>query len=346
MIPVQNIYFMLSYAFKILKEDCYKKVDVEECASATELCSAILERAITLQLKRGLERGYVQQTEMLNVPKGKIEVSQSIREMTHMKKQIVCTHDEFVTDTYMNRILKSTVNLLLCSNISTDRKKKLRKLMKYFVDVELLDVHRINWHLQFNRNNQTYRMLINVCYLIIHGLLQTASEGIMQLMDYEKTEAFCRLYERFVYEYFKQEFPMLSVTKPLIGWQVDDGYVSLLPTMKMDMVLSNGERYLIVDTKAYKQMLQWNYDKATVYSHNLYQIFSYVKNMEYGFRNDPHEVSGMLLYAKTATEDTIKETYHMSGNRISVNTLNLNCHHTEIAKQLKDIVYEHFGSVS
>lgn len=343
MIPVQNIYFMLSYAFKILKEERYKKVEAEECSSAIELCAAILERGISLQLKRGMERGYVQRTETLRVPRGKIEVSQSIREMTHIKKQIICTYDEFATDTYMNRILKSTVNLLLHSDISVDRKKKLRKLMKHFSDVELLDIRRINWHLQYNRNNQTYRMLINVCYLIVHGLLQTENDGTMQLMDFEKTEAFCRLYERFVYEYFRQEFPMLSVTKPHIGWQVDDGYVSLLPTMKTDMVLSDGERHLIIDTKAYKRILQWNFDKGTIHSNNLYQIFTYVKNYE--LDTESCEVSGMLLYARTVTEEPIKETYRMSGNKISVCTLDLGCHHTEIAKQLNEIARSHFALV-
>lgn len=341
MIPVQNIYFMLCYAFKILQEERYKKVDVEECAGAAELCAAILERAISLQLKRGMERGYVQRTETLRVPRGKIEVSQSIREMTPIKKQIICTYDEYAANTYMNRILKSTVNLLLCSDINVSRKKKLRKLMKLFSDVELLDVRSINWHLQYNRNNQTYRMLINVCYLIVHSLLQTENDGAMQLMDFEQTEAFFRLYERFVYEYFKQEFPMLSVTKPHIGWKTDDGYVSLLPTMKTDMVLSDGERHLIIDTKAYKRILQWNYNKATIHSGNLYQMFTYVKNYE--FATDANVVSGMLLYARTAIEEPIKETYRMSGNKISVCTLDLGCHHTEIARQLNEIPRSHFA---
>lgn len=341
MIPVQNIYFMLTYAFKILQENSYKKVEAEACTSAVELCAAILEKGISLQVKRGMERGYVQRTETVKVPKGKIEVSQSIREMTHIKKQIICTYDEFSTDTYMNRILKSTVNLLLHSDISVDRKKKLRKLMKHFSNIELLDIRRINWHVQYNRNNQTYRMLINVCYLIVHGLLQTENDGTMQLMDFEQTEAFCRLYERFVYEYFRQEFPKLSVTKPYIGWKVDDGYVSLLPTMKTDMVLSDGERYLIIDTKAYERILQWNYNKATIHSGNLYQIFTYVKNYE--FSTDANVVSGMLLYARTATEEPVNETYHMGGNKISVCTLDLGCHHTEIARQLNEIANTHFA---
>lgn len=83
--------------------------------------------------------------------------------------------------------------------------------------------------------------------------------------------------------------------------------------------------------------------KATIYSHNLYQIFTYVKNKEYALRNTSYAVSGMLLYAKTTTEEPIKQTYQMCGNHISVGTLDLNCHHSEIATQLNEIVYEHLG---
>lgn len=345
MIPVQNIYFMLSYAFQILKEERYQKVAAEECDSATELCAAILERGIASQVKRGMERGYVQRTEALTVPRGKIEVSQSIREMSHVKKQIVCSYDEFAADTYMNRIIKSTVFLLLRSDISLDRKKKLRKLMKLFLDVELLDVRRINWRLHYNQNNQTYRMLMSVCYLIVNGLLQTEKKGTLPLMGFELSMPFHQLYERFVYEYFRQEFPMISISKPHIKWQVDNDIVSLLPKMKTDIVLSYGEKILIIDTKAYGRLLQSQYGAETIHSQNLYQIFTYVKNKEYELRDILHEVSGMLLYAKTDEGITLENDYLMSGNLIAVRTLDLNCSPTEIAEQLNHIVKVHFGIV-
>ena len=55
-----------------------------------------------------------------------------------------------------------------------------------------------------------------------------------------------------------------------------------------------------------------------------------------------HAVSGMLLYAKTDEELQPDNSYQMSGNKISVRTLDLNQEFPEIAKQLDDIVAEHF----
>ena len=50
----------------------------------------------------------------------------------------------------------------------------------------------------------------------------------------------------------------------------------------------------------------------------------------------------MLLYAKTDEEILPNNEYRMSGNKISVKTLDLNCDFSEIAVQLNKIVDSHF----
>ena len=57
----------------------------------------------------------------------------------------------------------------------------------------------------------------------------------------------------------------------------------------------------------------------------------------------PHEVSGMLLYARTDEVVQPNNSYQMSGNIISVRTLDLNCEFSEIAMQLDKIVIERFN---
>ena len=71
----------------------------------------------------------------------------------------------------------------------------------------------------------------------------------------------------------------------------------------------------------------------------MYQIFTYVKNLDV---SNTGNVSGMLLYAKTDEEILPNNEYRMSGNKISVKTLDLNCDFSEIALQLNKIVDSHF----
>jgi len=53
--------------------------------------------------------------------------------------------------------------------------------------------------------------------------------------------------------------------------------------------------------------------------------------------------SGMLLYAKTNAHVQPDQEYRMSGNTISVETLDLNCEFAEVSAQLKEIVNEYYG---
>lgn len=97
-------------------------------------------------------------------------------------------------------------------------------------------------------------------------------------------------------------------------------------------------KVLIIDAKFYSQITQTHFDRATVNSNNLYQIFTYVKNKQAQLGESADRVSGMLLYAKTDEQIFPDNTYSMSGNKISVKTLDLNCRFNEIREQLDRIV--------
>lgn len=344
MIPVQNVYYMLSYAFRVLNEQGYKNIAIEQFNNVAELCTAILIKGISVQLKRGLGREYIPEMDALSAIRGKIDISESLKTRTMLKRQMVCVYDDFSVNSYMNQVIKTTVELLLRSDISKVRKKELRKLFVFFSDVELLDVHNINWRFQYNRNNQTYQMLISICYLIVKGLLQTNSDGTKKLMDFVDEQRMSRLYEKFILEYFRREHPEIMANASQIPWQLDDDTNAMLPVMQTDIMLTKDEKTLIIDAKYYSHTMQTQYDVNTLHSGNLYQIFTYVKNKESQLSSQPHEVSGMLLYAKTDEATLPNNTYRMSGNRISVQTLNLDCTFEQIAAQLDAIAFDYFGA--
>ncbi|MBS5038818.1 MAG: 5-methylcytosine-specific restriction endonuclease system specificity protein McrC [Fusobacterium sp.] len=342
MIKIQNIYYMLTYAFQILKEQGYANCATEEFENTADLLSAILVKGVTVQIKRGLNRTYVEKTESLSCLRGKINVTESIRQQTIIKQQLVCTYDEFSPDPYMNCILKTTMELLLRYDIPKIRKKELRNLLLYFKDIKTLDIYNINWKFRFHRNNQSYQMLMSVCHLILKGLLQTTADGSVKLMHFLDEQRMCRLYEKFILEYYKKEHPEIKASASQISWQLDDEFSSMLPIMQTDIMLSKENTTLIIDAKYYTHTTQTQYSSNTLHSGNLYQIFTYVKNKDAEYGEVPHTVSGMLLYAKTDEVIQPNQIYHMSGNKISVRTLDLNQPFKEIANQLDNIVKEHF----
>ena len=315
-----------------------KAIKMSQQKNTAELLSAILCRGVSVQIKRGLCRQYITNEEPLGSPRGKIEIGESIKTQAIRKKQLVCAYDEFSVDAYTNRIIKTTMELLLRASISKTRKKELRKLLIFFDGVSVLDIHSINWDIQYDRNNQTYRMIIEVCHLVIKGLLQTSADGSTRIMDYVDDQTMAKLYEKFILGYFQREHPDIKAYSPQIAWQVTDGYRTLLPTMQSDIVISNKKtkKTLIIDAKYYSHNMQMKapYMTQTLHSGNLYQIFTYVKN----WNAAPDEtISGMLLYARTDDAIQPDNDYQMSGNQISVKTLDLNCEFAVIAAQLDAI---------
>lgn len=330
---VRNIYYMLAYAFQVLHEKGYRDVASEEFENGLELLAAILCRGVSIQIKRGLTRQYLAQGKALSTPRGKIEINDSIR-----KKQLICVCDEFSVDAYPNRIIKTTLSVLLQSNLSRLRKKELRRLLAFFDGVTPLDIHTINWNVPYNRNNQTCRMILAVCQMLLKGMLQTESAGAIRMMEYLDDQSMAKLYEKFILGYYQREHPALKAYAPQIKWAVTDGHEAQLPAMQTDIVLFSGEtgKTLIIDAKYYAHNMQMKapYMTRTVHSNNLYQIFAYVKNWPAA----PDEsVAGMPLYAGTDNEVQPDNDYRISENTISVKTLNLDCDFTDVAKNLDAI---------
>ncbi len=336
---------MLSYAFTVLNQGEYEDIAVEEFENIHDLFAAILSKGIGRQLKQGLYREYLNRKEDITVVRGKIDIPGTIKNQLARKRVVTCEYDELSENNIMNQIIKTAVMLLIgCKRVKQEYKDDLKKEMLFFSNIDTLDPSAIRWSsIRFQRNNGTYRMLIGLCQLIIEGMLLTTDSGEYRLMSFINERQMERLYEKFILEYYAKECPQIKAVASQIPWALDDGMSKMLPVMQSDITLSKGSNVLIIDAKFYAHTTQERFGLHTIHSNNLYQIFTYVKNRDKEFGDKPHNVSGMLLYA--ATDEAIQpdSVYRMSGNKISVKTLDLNREFGEIAGQLKEIVEEHFG---
>jgi len=336
---IKNIYYMLSYAFTTLNQSNYEDIERESFDNAQNLFAAILAKGIGQQLKQGLYREYLNKKEDMAVMRGKIDMPGTVKNKIARKQILTCEFDELSENNLLNQILKTTVMLLIRhANVDVEYKSDLKKKMLFFSEVDIIDPGTIKWSsIRFQRNNQTYRMLISLCQFIIEGMLLTTENGDYKMASFVDEQRMCRLYEKFILEYYNKEYPMIDAKASQIPWVLDDGIGTRLPIMQSDITLSYGNKVLIIDAKYYTHTTQTQYDAHTLHSHNLYQIFTYVKNRDADFKDAEHEVSGMLLYARTDEEIQPDNTYMMSGNKISVKTLDLNREFSEIAKQLNEI---------
>lgn len=167
-ILIQNIFHMLCYAFKVLRQRNYQDVGTEDFAHVQDMLAAILSRAISQQVKQGLYRSYTSIEEQTKTLHGKINLYQTKMLQEPKIRQFDCTHDEFFPDNELNQILKAA-SLLALRHPEVDQKQKdaLRKVLPFFSSISDIDLNVVNWgRLQYHRNNRTYEMLMNICYLL------------------------------------------------------------------------------------------------------------------------------------------------------------------------------------
>ncbi|MFT5872278.1 MAG: 5-methylcytosine-specific restriction enzyme subunit McrC [Clostridium sp.] len=334
-IPIKNIYYMLSYAFGVLRQDGFAQLSSEDFENIYELLCEILINGIREQLKRGIYKEYNLIEEEIPVLRGKISITDSIKLKAVSSTKLHCIYDEFSSNNILNQILKTTcLALVRNSNVNSKQKKKLKNLMMYFEEVSEVSIKTVEWKkLNYHRNNLTYKMLINICYLIWEGLIVNEQNGKYKFMDFIKDKQMAKLYEKFIYEFYKKECPGVSVNyQQKISWKTDDGYIDLLPGMSTDISLTKNNHRIIIDTKFYPQAMQKNYlsENKTFISSNLYQIFAYVKNSAFN-----GEVSGMLLYP--TVDYDLNHVYKLSGNNVFIKTVDLNKNFKDISKILRDI---------
>lgn len=94
----------------------------------------------------------------------------------------------------------------------------MKRLMLFFSDVEAVDILTIDWTtMRFDRNCKTYRMLLYVCYFILDGMLMTTERGTYKMKEFSD-EHMCRLYEKFVLEYYRKHYPELKAKATQIDW--------------------------------------------------------------------------------------------------------------------------------
>ena len=144
-ILIRNIYYMLAYAFQELKQNNYAEIEGEAFDDIYDLFAEILSKGISYQLKQGLFREYVLHNESLLTVRGKISMSDTIRNRMRNNQQINCNFDTLTEDNIYNQILVATTHVLLKhSDVKKETKMRLKKLMLFFQNVSVIDVHTIH----------------------------------------------------------------------------------------------------------------------------------------------------------------------------------------------------------
>lgn len=312
-----------------------RSFDAERFDNVLDLLAAVLAAGLSFQRRRGFEREYVTRSEDGARIVGRIDAEGTMRLRARQSQYVRCIFDEREEDTYKNRVLKTTAHYLLKSDdVGEARKRDLKQTLMLMDGVEFLDPRRISWgSLRYHRNNRSYQLLMNVCYMVLHDLLMRDESGELRLVNVLSGNALSRLYEKFVLEYYRRHHPELHPSAREIDRGVEDA-PDFLPRMITDVMLTGSRGTLIIDAKCYGTILGTHYGKEILSPANVNQIFSYVTHAAAGGTG---RVSGMLLYARTQDVGAVDARWLDLGHEYYCRTLDLGVDFAEIAAQLEAI---------
>ena len=132
-------------------------------------------------MRRQLSRAsthYVEETEELRYPRGRIDLQASVRKVTMTMHRLVCNFDEFTEDTPGNRLIKCAMtHLMKQDEVSHSRKRDVRFLWSNLHRVS--DVGYIGIPKQ-HTGDAEYVTLVNMP-LLLDGLLMNTGSGYEML---------------------------------------------------------------------------------------------------------------------------------------------------------------------
>ena len=321
-----NLLYMLSFTRKIpIRDRDLAGLRLQRLPLLEALIMIFAEQLLS-ELGKGLDRSYVHREENARFLKGKLLLAKHIRYNSAHKERVFIGYDEFIPDTWLNRILKAACYYLLGTARSARTQRRLREAMLYFADVS---DHRIREHhfakVHLNRNTERFSSLLGFCRIVLTQSAPTPSYG--------KTRTFSllfpmeTLFEEFVAEFIRRYSEDFGLHRSMLHIQATRRRKYLLQNaqgvgkfrLKPDIIIDSAPRQtkVIIDTK-WKRLKSDKEDARNGVSQvDLYQLYAYAHRYD-----SPDNV---LLYPKV--RGVTAKAYSLvgeEGKRIRIEFVDLN----------------------
>lgn len=340
-IPIQNIYYLLSYAWDRLDEAELTQAGIDDFDEVVNLLGKVLANGCHYLFRRGLFRNYQELQEEIPGIRGKLLLKESLSGLSFQNRKAWCQYDELSHNILLNQILKSTLKRLLrIDQIDNSLHGNLKEIFSRFSDVDEINLQLYHFNsVQIHRNNAFYGFLIQICRLIYESSALDETGDHYLFRDFTRDhQKLARLFESFVFNFYKREQQRFKVTSPKFPWpfksQIEKDN-ELLPSMFTDIVLEDEQKIIIIDTKFYSNTLskRSDFESVSFNSPNLYQIFAYMQHIPNPVKKD---VGGILLYPDVG--NSINATYSWKDQNITFKTIDLDQEWTGIKNELLKLV--------
>lgn len=338
-IPIQNLFYMLCYAWNVLSIKDTINVASEKLDYSYNLLGRIFSYGVGKLIRQGFYRSYIATEDELGVVRGKVLIQNTINKSSLIKKKVCCSFDEFTPNNLFNQIIKYTLNNLIKNTaIENSIKKDLKKQVTYFAQISESKPDKTNLQkLRFNKNNFIYKLLISLAAMLYNNTVVNENSGKTSFNDFYREEQMQKVYELFLLNFYalhlnKEKY---RVHAPKIHWKIDETALeewgkffdidTKITDRRTDIVIENREEKIqfIIDAKYYKDALVSAYQSQNVETYrtsHINQVRGYVLDSAFDGKK-----YGALIYPTVYNNRLERGTlFPIAGAQIIMKTINLN----------------------
>ena len=236
--------------------------------------SMFLEELAKL-VQKGIKSDYVQKEENLKFLKGKLKISEQIKQNSIHKERFFVEYEQFCSDRVENRLIKTTLEYLYKKSKSNKNQQRIREFLFVFDEIKISHNIKTDFEkVKLNRQMKDYEQVLLWCktFLLENSFSPYKGNDIAFALLFDMN----LLFESYVYDYLKKSGGFENIKnqdkKHHLAYENEKGKFALKP----DIVIDDGE--IIVDTKW--KILSENKNNQGISQSDMYQLYAYGKKYQ------------------------------------------------------------------
>ena len=233
--------------------------------------SMFLEELAKL-VQKGIKSDYVQKEENLKFLKGKLKISEQIKQNSVHKERFFVEYEQFCSDRVENRLIKTTLEYLYKKSKSNKNQQRIREFLFVFDEIKVSHNIKTDFEkIKLNRQLKDYEQVLLWCktFLLENSFSPYKGNDIAFALLFDMN----LLFESYVYDYLKKSGKFENIKnqdkKHHLAYEDEKGKFALKP----DIVIDDWK--IIVDTKW--KILSESKSNQGISQSDMYQLYAYGK---------------------------------------------------------------------
>ena len=259
---------------KTLKKSPFKNFNTANLKASKmpllEIFISMFLEELSKLIQKGIKSDYVQKEENLKFLKGKLKISEQIKQNSVHKERFFVQYEEFNSDRIENRLIKTTLEYLYKKSKSNKNQQRIREFLFVFDEIKISHNIKTDFEkVKLNRQMKDYEQVLLWCktFLLENSFSPYKGNDIAFALLFDMN----LLFESYVYDYLRKNGKFENIKnqdkKHHLAYENQNGKFALKP----DIVIDEGK--IIVDTKW--KSLSLEKSNQGISQSDMYQLYAY-----------------------------------------------------------------------